>query len=114
MSEFNFDSLIAPILAERFFSEFWETKPLRISRKQCDYYAPLVSGDDIDYMLTVACLLDRGGVDVIHDSKIAKEQTKGLRQPVNKLNGSARPSKIGDLNLIGNRPGNHSSRLTEL
>ena len=69
MSEFNFDSLIAPILSERFFSEFWETKPLRISRKQCDYYAPLVSGDDIDYMLTVACLLDRGGVDVIHDSK---------------------------------------------
>jgi len=69
MSEFNFDSLIAPILPEQFFSEFWETKPLRISRKQCDYYAPLVSGDDIDYMLTVACLLDRGGVDVIHDSK---------------------------------------------
>src|SRR5205807_3289259 len=67
MSEFNFDSLISPLPSEQFFSEYWETKPLRISRKQCDYYEPLVSGDDIDYMLSVACLLDREGVDLIHD-----------------------------------------------
>ena len=67
MSEFNFDSLISPLPSEQFFSEYWETKPLCISRKQGDYYEPLVSGDDIDYMLSVACLLDREGVDLIHD-----------------------------------------------
>src|SRR5438105_504041 len=65
MSTLNFDALISPIRREQFFSEYWETKPLRVSRKQRDYYGPLVSGDDIDYMLSVASLLDREGVELI-------------------------------------------------
>jgi hypothetical protein len=65
MSEFDFDSLISPIPRAEFFSDYWETKPLRISRKQSDYYASVLSGADIDYLLSVACLLDRQGVELI-------------------------------------------------
>src|SRR2546425_3867991 len=79
MSEFDFDSLISPIPRAEFFSAYWEMKPLRISRKQCGYYAPVVSGDDIDYMLSVACLLDRGGVELIGAPERSEEHTSELQ-----------------------------------
>src|ERR1700674_557376 len=65
MSEFDFDALITPITREPFFSEYWEAKPMRISRKESEYYAPLMSGADIDYILSVACLLNRAGVELL-------------------------------------------------
>lgn len=65
MSELDFDALISPITLDQFFSEYWEAKPLRLSRKQSEYYAPLISGADVDYLLSTACLLDREGVELL-------------------------------------------------
>jgi ribosomal protein L16 Arg81 hydroxylase len=43
---------IHPITRERFFQEFWETKPLVIRRECTEYYRSLLSLDEIDRVLT--------------------------------------------------------------
>lgn len=65
MSALDFDDLISPNSREQFFAEYWEAKPLRISRGDLDFYKSLISGADIDYILSVACLLDRDGVELL-------------------------------------------------
>src|SRR2546427_4937621 len=84
MSEFDFDALITPITREQFFSEYWETNPLRVLRRQPEYYAPLVSGADIDYILSIACLLDRKHVELLgspeHLEGAAKKPVSALYQ----------------------------------
>src|SRR2546425_12670835 len=85
MSELDFDTLISPCSREQFFSEYWETKPLRISRRQPDYYRSLVSGSDIDYLLSVACLPDREGVELLGSRELRershKKPASALYQP---------------------------------
>jgi ribosomal protein L16 Arg81 hydroxylase len=63
------DYLLAPLKREQFLSEHWETKPLRISRNQSDYYASLVSGSDIDYMVSVASSFESDTVEVLGNTK---------------------------------------------
>lgn len=64
-SEIDFERLISPYTTEQFFSEYWETKPLSISGRQADYYANLLSGSDIDYILSTSFLLDRSHVELL-------------------------------------------------
>jgi cupin superfamily protein len=64
-SEIDFESLISPYTTDQFFSEYWETKPLSISGRQTDYYATLLSGSDIDYILSTSFLLDRSHVELL-------------------------------------------------
>jgi ribosomal protein L16 Arg81 hydroxylase len=64
-AEFNFERLIAPYTTDQFFLEYWEAKPLSIRRKQSDYYATLLSGSDIDYILSTSFVLDRSHVELI-------------------------------------------------
>ena len=44
--------LIHPITRERFFQEFWESKPLVIQRECAEYYRSLLTLDEIDRVLT--------------------------------------------------------------
>jgi ribosomal protein L16 Arg81 hydroxylase len=48
---FDFEYLIQPISSDVFFSQYWEQKPLHISRKNRDYYTDLFSIDDIDTLI---------------------------------------------------------------
>ncbi len=64
-SEFDFERLMSPYTTDQFFSEYWEAKPLSISRRQADYYATLLSGSDIDYILSTSFLLDRSHVELL-------------------------------------------------
>ena len=45
---FDFGLLIAPVEPARFFAEFWEKRPLVISRQSPDYYSDLCSLADVD------------------------------------------------------------------
>ena len=65
MSAIDFNALIAPITRDQFFSEYWEKKPLRISRHQPDYFKSLLAGSDIDYLLSAACSLERDSVQLL-------------------------------------------------
>lgn len=44
--------LIHPVTTERFFQEYWETKPLLIHRQRPEYYGCLLTLDEIDRALT--------------------------------------------------------------
>jgi ribosomal protein L16 Arg81 hydroxylase len=48
---FNFEYLIQPISLDVFFSQYWEQKPLHISRNNLDYYSGLFSAKDIDTLI---------------------------------------------------------------
>ncbi|MGL6342920.1 MAG: JmjC domain-containing protein, partial [Waterburya sp.] len=45
---FNFDQLLQPISPSNFFSEYWEQRPLIISKRDSSYYSSLFSIKDID------------------------------------------------------------------
>lgn len=64
-AEFDLERLVSPYTVDQFFSEYWEAKPLSIRRSQADYYATLLSGSDIDYILSTSFLLDRSHVELI-------------------------------------------------
>lgn len=44
--------LIKPISTETFFNEYWEKQPLVIRRAEREYFAPLLSLDDVDRVIT--------------------------------------------------------------
>src|SRR5437763_17061237 len=98
MSELDFDTLISPVSREQFFSEYWETKPLRISKRQPDYYAPLVSGSDIDYLLSAACLLDREGVELLGSRELREALDKKLRPAFIKPFGKGQSFEFAGIN----------------
>jgi len=50
--DFDFHRLISPMEPGIFFAEYWEKKPLIISRKQSDYYADLLSLADVDHIIS--------------------------------------------------------------
>jgi len=52
----SLDWLISPVEKERFFREYWESRPLVIHRNQPDYFSSLLSLDDVDRVITT---LDR-------------------------------------------------------
>jgi ribosomal protein L16 Arg81 hydroxylase len=51
-SPFDVAKLLNPISTETFFAEYWEQKPLFVSRGKPGYYAPLLKADQIDPLLT--------------------------------------------------------------
>jgi ribosomal protein L16 Arg81 hydroxylase len=50
---FDFAKLIQPVSPATFFSEYWEQKPLLVSRNCRDYYSALLTLDDVDPLVTV-------------------------------------------------------------
>lgn len=68
--ELEFARLIGPVEVDQFFSEYWEKKPLIISRNQPDFYAALLSLSDVDNIITSKQLrfpaigLVKGGVRI--------------------------------------------------
>lgn len=44
--------LLQPVTTEQFFEQYWEKRPLVVSRRRAAYYQPLLSLDDIDRCLT--------------------------------------------------------------
>jgi lysine-specific demethylase/histidyl-hydroxylase NO66 len=47
----TFEDIIAPIGRERFFSEFWEQKPLVTRGRPASFFAPLFSAADVDHVI---------------------------------------------------------------
>src|SRR5262249_37287248 len=54
--DFDLRRLLDPIEPGVFFAEYWERKPLILSRKQPDYYAELLTLADVDHLLTATHL----------------------------------------------------------
>jgi ribosomal protein L16 Arg81 hydroxylase len=52
-SKFDLARLLHPVSTATFFGEYWEEKPLLVSRKRRDYYASLLSIEQIDPLITV-------------------------------------------------------------
>jgi ribosomal protein L16 Arg81 hydroxylase len=50
-TRFTFEEIIQPISPEVFFREYWEQRPLHISRSKPGYYSELFSAHDIDTLL---------------------------------------------------------------
>jgi ribosomal protein L16 Arg81 hydroxylase len=50
-TRFTFEQIIQPISPEVFFREYWEKRPLHISRGKPGYYSELFSVNDIDTLL---------------------------------------------------------------
>lgn len=48
---FDFEKLIYPLKQSNFFLEYWEQKPLIISRADPDYYLHLISLEDVELLL---------------------------------------------------------------
>jgi ribosomal protein L16 Arg81 hydroxylase len=56
MVEFGIDELLAPIGRKEFFSQYWETKPLVVTRGNADYYRNVFSLDAVDAILSTTDL----------------------------------------------------------
>ncbi|MEL6928502.1 MAG: cupin domain-containing protein [Cyanobacteria bacterium J06600_6] len=50
-TKFDFAKIFNPLDLDRFFQEYWEEKPLHLSRGIADYYQQLFSVDDVDRVL---------------------------------------------------------------
>lgn len=48
--------LLNPVNPETFFKEYWEKQPLVVRRAQHEYFAPLLSLDDVDRVITTLSL----------------------------------------------------------
>jgi ribosomal protein L16 Arg81 hydroxylase len=49
---FDLAKVLSPTELDQFFSEYWEQRPLVISRNEPDYYADLFSMQDVDYIIS--------------------------------------------------------------
>lgn len=58
----SLDWLISPFAKQEFFDQYWEQRPLIIKRAQSDYFASLLSLEEVDRVLTT---LDRRHPDVL-------------------------------------------------
>ncbi|MBW4576242.1 MAG: cupin domain-containing protein [Aphanothece sp. CMT-3BRIN-NPC111] len=54
VKEFDFERLLQPMDAATFFSEYWEQRPVAISRADPDYYAELFSLKDVDAVISLS------------------------------------------------------------
>ena len=52
-SKFDLAALLKPVSCAQFFDEYWEEKPLLVRRNDRDYYAALLTLDEIDPLITV-------------------------------------------------------------
>src|SRR5947209_6134782 len=74
-SPFDIAKLLSPISTETFFAEYWERKPLFVSRGNPDYYAPLLKADQIDPLLTA--LAPQNIVLINADAPVVEETPRG-------------------------------------
>ncbi|MFK7855283.1 MAG: cupin domain-containing protein [Granulosicoccus sp.] len=51
-SEFTFESVLEPISVDDFFVQYWEKKPLHISRSNSAYFSELLALSDIEHALS--------------------------------------------------------------
>lgn len=65
----SFEWLLNPLSKEEFFADYWEKKPLVISRRQPDYFSSLLSLDEVDRVITT---LDRRYPDITLKNANAK------------------------------------------
>ncbi len=49
---FDLGRVLRPVELDRFFSDYWEQRPLIIARSEPDYYADLCSLQDVDYIIS--------------------------------------------------------------
>ena len=66
--EFDFDELIFPIELDTFLSDYWEQRPLIITRKNPSYYAKLLSTKTIELLL-YSRYRDATQINVLTESK---------------------------------------------
>ena len=64
-ADFSLERLIAPITRDTFLQEYWEEKILLVQRGAPDYFASLLSLDDIDRVVT-ALSLDRSSISMVN------------------------------------------------
>lgn len=68
--------LIDPVGEQTFFSEYWETKPLHVARGAPQHYSPILSGHDIDYIISTACLLRNSSVEMLGEAADGREVSR--------------------------------------
>ena len=66
MSKYDFERMLSPIEPATFFNEYWEKRPLVISRSQPDYYRELLSMKDIDSIIRFT-KYKLSGVELVKD-----------------------------------------------
>lgn len=50
--EFTFESVLEPVSVDDFFEQYWEKKPLHISRSNCAHFSELLALSDIEHALS--------------------------------------------------------------
>jgi ribosomal protein L16 Arg81 hydroxylase len=58
-AELDFEALISPVDVETFMARHWEAAPLLISRERPDFYSSILSANDLDPIVSMACLVAR-------------------------------------------------------
>ncbi len=57
--------LLTPVTTDSFFAEHWEKHPLLITRHDLSYYQSLLTGVDIDYLLSAANALKPDSIEIL-------------------------------------------------
>jgi ribosomal protein L16 Arg81 hydroxylase len=52
MTEFDLSALLRPLSTERFFAEYWESKPLLLQRGDSTYYNPVLTITDVEQYIS--------------------------------------------------------------
>lgn len=84
---FNLEQLIWPIDLGTFQRDYWEKRPLIVTRDQHDYYRRLLTLDDVDEILSVSSI-HSPLIRVIHDGEVV---------PLDKLRGQGPFGHVGVL-----------------
>ncbi len=92
--DFDFDRLIWPMEAANFFSDYWEKRPLIISRTEPDYYSNLFSMQDLE---SVICFTKPS----VPKIRIFKNGQADIQSYLN-CNGSPRINQLYDVYFKGN------------
>jgi ribosomal protein L16 Arg81 hydroxylase len=57
--------LVSPIAEADFLSRHWETAPLHVVRGRADYFARLLTRNELEFLITSACQLDSKSVELL-------------------------------------------------
>ncbi|MGH9941871.1 MAG: cupin domain-containing protein [Pyrinomonadaceae bacterium] len=78
--------LLSPVKLQDFLSEYWESKPLHLTRRSPDYYRTLIEADDFDFIISTACQLRNESVELL-----CREQSRGVSK------GARYPERVASL-----------------
>lgn len=73
--DFNINNLLQPLELSTFFNEYWEQRPLIVSRKKSDYYSSLLSLQDI---ALIVCYT-KPGFQLIKNGQVLKHNIDNIR-----------------------------------